>query len=460
MFRPLRLNIHVSFFTILVFLFGCFSILEALKYQFAGFTVYIGDIFYYLFLIYGLIYILNPKNRSYSNFDKKNKQINYIFLFLLIFSTNFWTPLIDFGLEGSLDGYTGALKYALKTVILCFLILCISRFDNRHKIQFIRYYIYGFLTAIIIHAVYSLYQMIQWYVFGLDIHTQILNDMGITEDTVGHVLINFLYPPVIRLSGIHWDPAYFGLWGCIGIFSLYYMRKNKFIKYICLPIVIITWILSFSRTGYFSFIVLLFIFFVCHRYNSSLPWIRVKSILEISFLILVFVLIIYFSLPEEYTILLNDAISYRFDISDVSSDAGSHRHLNYPLYALEGSLHDPVHFLFGYGARNSSRGILASGNITDFVSTEVFDIESDFCKMLLNYGFIYFVLYCYFNYILVVNYIKVFNFKKEIISYIIFITVISTFFAGIFYVYNDSKWVWIIYYIAVLDLTGKTSKAI
>lgn len=369
---------------------------------------------------------------------------------------NIWSPILDEAIYiDSPDGVNGALKYTVKTIILIVFICSIILLPNLYIKYNVKYYIRGFITAVFIHGLYSIVQIIFWYSFNEDIHTPMLKAFGVTEESVGHVLVNYLILGVIRPSGIHWDPAYFGLWGGIilllAVYTPHFMGRIV-AKKVLITLLSIAWFLSFSRTGYFAVLMTIIVLAILRLKNRTIKQIKFVKISQAIIMGCVFVGGIFIVLPLDIQKLAGNAITYRF--SHDEEDGGSSRHISYPVYTIEGMLHDPVHFIFGYGARNSSRAIYYSNNIHDFVDKpEAFDIESDICKMLANYGFLYFLLYLFFNYKLIKAYCLRCNFKHSFYPYFFTITSIATFFAGFFYMYNDSRWVWIVYLFALIFIT-------
>lgn len=414
------------------------------------------DVFYYVLLITNFIcYFFNRSNKGF-RIIKSQYGIWCVFILLLLMSLNIWSPILDHGIDiDSPNGIDISTKYVLKTLILIIYLISIillpPKVINWSALSYVR----GFIVAVFTHAIYSLIQLVTWYGFQDDIHTQLLNSFGITEETAGHVLVNYLILGVIRPSGLHWDPAYFGLWGAIVLMLSIYCHRFLYklkLKSILICILGIIWFLSFSRTGYFAMLMTIIVITFLKRFNQTIYRINFKGIIRNIILILFLGIGGYSLLPLELQKTFDTALAYRF--SHDESDQGSSRHLLYPVYTVEGMLHDPFHLFFGYGARNSSRAIYYSDNITYFVDTpEAFDIESDLCKMLANYGIIYFCLYLYFNYKIVRIYVKKCDFRNTLYPYFFLLSDIAVFFAGFFYMYNDSRWVWLIYLYSLIFVT-------
>lgn len=369
---------------------------------------------------------------------------------------NFWSPVIDQGLYiDSPDGVDISVKYCFKTIILTSFFLTNICLPTPYLAIFLRTYIYGFITGVFIHGVYSFVQLIFWYFIGGDIQSEFLNSIGITKESVGHDLVNIVAPGIIRVAGIHWDPAFFGLWGAIVILlNIYYkpfLSKFK-LKHLLIAILWIAWIMTFSRTGYFGVIMTMCILSLIARFNPTVSKVHFGYIVRGIVVIVGIGFCIYLSQTSELRNSFDEALIVRFSHNE--EDEGTGRHLAYPIYTLEGMLHDPVHLIMGYGARNSSRAIYYSGNIPDFVNQpEAFDIESDLCKVLANYGLIGFLLFLYFNYRIVFLFVKRCDFRRSIFPYFYLISIVTTFFAGFFYTFNDSRWIWIIYFSSLIFIT-------
>jgi len=447
-----------------IFLFGVFSILEVFKYRVGGIAIYFADAFYYIYAMLNIL-IIHYNHRSSSNYLVNNRYKNtwLSFVFLLIGSLNIWSPILDNNLYlNDQKGIESAIKYVIKTIILIIVFWSIMNLPSKYKSLSYKHYINGFIIGVFIHAYYSLYQAAMWYLYQTDIHTPFLNSIGVTDESVGHELVNFLILPIIRSSGLHWDPAYFGLWGAIVILLIYYKSRicsnHKIIYNISIIVLILSWILSFSRTGYFAFVMVLIVMQTSSYFSHSIRRLKLLQIVKMTIVISIISCAIYSSLPSDIQSHITKGVLYRFTHDE--NDEGSARHIMYPLYTLEGSLHDPFHFVFGYGARNSSRAISFGGNLEEFTETEVaFDIESDICKMLANYGFLYFIAYLYFNFMIVKFYVKTQNLQR-VDNLFLLLSVLSIFFSGIFYAYNDSKWVWFIYLFSLINITNNNSSRV
>lgn len=425
-------------------MFGFFSIICLPKFIIGGLTFYIGDFFYLIILLF-----------LFTVIDWKYAKIPYgvyilsVILLLLMFSTlNFLSPLIDKTSLCVSGNVFDSFKYVLKTIpnIVFFILLILSR--NIYQCVFCIKYINGFVSAVIFHSIYSIVQIIYLYLFQIDIQSLIFTFFKVTDaDLDGHPVINYAFPPIIRTAGFHWDPAYFGLWGGIVLFSIIFI-ENKYLSKFVFLLVFIAWIQTFSRTAYISAFILLILFYV----------LRIKTTLFIKNKIFIGMLIVLISIfeyiPNETFEDINSAIFERVDTNSISTI----RHINYPKYSLMAILNDPFHFFFGYGARNSSRGLyhVMDGYDNELQIRSLFEIESDFCKMMVNYGF--FSLLLYSSFITLILYYLYLLIRKNKSFYVIFCfsSVILSFICGVSYSYNDAKWIWIIYFISIVMLKNRS----
>lgn len=440
---------YIKVYKILFFLLGFLSLIEGFKYNLGGIKVYPMDlIFYSLFII--LIITSTWKLRI----KQQSKSVLLLLLLTLLLSINVLIPLID---EASNEYLVRSFKYSIKFIFL--FIFFFLLFSQELKIQntYIKYLIKGFKISIITHALYSILVLIYWYGFSVDFHTKFLNYLGVTEESVGHVLLNFVYRPIIRVSGIHWDPAYFGLLGMIFILYLFIVKMNKRTKYVLIVLVFVPWIFTFSRTsivaGIFSIFTFLFILFPSKSiYKKTFKWILIISI--------------FFAISQSLITLDSDStVSTIFQNRVETKSEGSERHLYYPYYVLQTLSEDPFHFLFGYGNRNSGRAFQYT-NVElpgwDVNTKQEFDIETDLFKILATQGIVGFIIYLLFIYYLIKG-LKARN--KFIIdlnndNLFLLIIMLNLFFGGLFYVFNDSKWVWFAIFAIILSINNPINEDI
>lgn len=439
----------------LFFLLGFFSTLQIFKYNIFGFHLYPFDLIYYSLIFMLLFYNLINKNSKIEFIDINAKTIFLLFFFFYCLNINILIPIID---QASTGYVFNSIKLFLKRFIFLFFVLLLFLSDKKIKDSFIKNFLNGFFISIFFHIVYSLIVGYFWYIQGKYLHTEWMGYFGITAESVGHSLKTYGFYPIIRLCGFHWDPAYFGLWGVIGIFILLIKKLKVFYKFPLLVLIFFVWILTFSRSGFFAFCITLISFLLLYLISKSKTKLLVNKV-NIFLLLIITIIsisIIVVSLSSIYK-KIDTSISFSNILERrLEFNKSTQRHLSYPIYAIEAISVDPIHLLFGYGSRNSGR----SFNYADIevigwgrydMADKVFDIESDLIRCLINTGVIGFSFYILITIILINILWKKYQLsdKKEYLL-ITIVGLLTTFFGGFFYGYNDSLWFWMFYLIALL----------
>jgi len=441
----------------LSFMLGFTCILEAIRMQAGPIKLNISDLFFVLLFFY----VLTLKHKKAVGLDKPVMQVKCFFIIILVFCLNFITPIVDNVLfPTGIDGVAPALAYAIKTAFNLVFFYEIFSLNGVSREKFINSFSKGFVFGIAFHILYSLYQLVAWYVFGEDIHTPLMESFGITEDFLGgHPVLNFVFRPlVIRTAGLFWDPYFIGIMGCVAIF-LSLTINNKLVRITSAIISFLVFFMSFSRTGYVAFLAVLFLIPLLAKRNKSFcDKLNIRTIVKYALIILaVGALCLPLVIDKETKQELSEGLKYKTEIK--SDDEGDMRHMMYPVYAIEAVLHDPLHLVFGYGARNSSRGIYISGNIPSETKGDAsYDIESDWCKFLINYGIICFFIYLMFNIMLIKLLIRRGHFDESFVPLFLLITILATFISGFFYTINDSRWVWLVYAAAIVYLMNENER--
>ncbi|MGZ2369847.1 O-antigen ligase family protein [Ancylomarina sp. YFZ004] len=405
------------------------------------------DIFFYLTIACLSLSLISGGGNGKIRLSVKGKSSFIIICLTFLLALNFFVPLIDNAESAYL---LRSIRYSVKFVLLFLFFLLINAQSLIVQRKYVEFLLKGFLTAIVIHAVYSWFIMYGWYVMGFDYHTVFLNSFGVTEESVGHVLLNFIFRPIIRPSGLHWDPAYFGLWGVAFLLCVYLGKFSFKKKMIYFFIIGIPWILALSRTAIFSGGMSL-ITIVLLIYPSRI--VLRKIILGFTIIVMLGLAFLWVKSYDAKEIDLNKIVESR---TDVKSN-GTKRHIYYPFYVMETLCHDPFHFTFGYGNRNSGRAFrYADVDLPgwDVKTKPPFDIESDWFKTMANQGILGLILYVLLYYYLIKGLkIKVSNFT-ELDNYTLFLLLIllNLFWGGFFYIFNDSKWVWFVIFATFIKL--------
>ena len=430
----------------LFFLLGFLSTLQIFKYNLFGVNIYPFDIVYYTLIVILLINLQKGNNKETLLLSGQNQIILISFLLYFLFSVNIFVPILD----GANSLYLSvSVKFLIKKILFLIFFISLLLSTKDIKTDFINKFISGFFTSIILHSIYSYVVLFNWYLFHIDIHTKFLAFFNVSGHSVGHGLLNFIYYPILRTTGFHWDPAYFGVWGIIGIFYILISKFKLWSKILFLLIILIPWIFTFSRSAVFGLIItILILILVKHKKQNSL--LNSTNIIAMMFVMIILI---------PFTIL--STVSGKADFMkifssrlEISSDVHTQKHLKYPIMAAKAIAKDPIHFVFGYGNRNSGRA-MADEIIKlqeDFDSNRAFDIESDIVRYPLNIGILGFSLYLIFIVIILASIIRIFHKTNNEFYLFIFSAISLIFFSGFFYAYNDSVWVWMIWIIAIFLL--------
>jgi hypothetical protein len=427
------------------FLLGLFSTLQIFKYNIFGANVYPFDLIYYFSIVILSINLLKKGNVDFKSFLGKEKKVVFIFLLYYLFSINLFIPILD---SVGNDYLLVTIKFFIKKIIFIvfFFLILYSKDDIKKK--FINYFIMGFIISIFLHSFYSYFTSYFWYLQKIDIHSIWLNAIGITEASVQHGFRNFIYYPILRTTGFHWDPAYFGVWGVLGVLYIFMKPYNLKLKLFLILVIVLPWILTFSRSAVFGLLATILILILAMIFSRK----RLKHIWNSKNIIIIIVLI-HFIIILMLSISLTGKIDFR-DVfkSRMEVDIHTQKHLQYPAMALKAFAVDPFHFAFGYGNRNSGRAVVEDiiAIQDDCYPTRAFDIETDLIRIPLNTGILGFSTYLLFLIIISVGLIKKYYRSNNELTLFVFIAICTTFFAGFFYAYNDSVWVWMFYAIAVL----------
>lgn len=444
---------RIEIYDVLCFLLGFTCILEVFRLKVGAVFINISDIIFFLLFAHFIIF---PTNGITDICDAQVKIIKKYFFLVLLFGLNVFSPFIDsvFYPEVSIDGVTPALKYAIKTFINILFFLLVFKQNDIKKLTLLKQFVYGFTFALVVHILYSTIQMLYWYVLGIDIHTPFLYSFGLNEDVIGHPFTNFVIWPVLRATGLYWDAYYMGIVGSIALFTSFYIQR-PLIKHLSILFILINLFLSFSRTGYIAVIGTMIIINYYRNLNITLDGLyNFGKIIRSAVLIAIIgSFVLSFVLTDDIKEMVSESFTYKSEVK--KNDEGDMRHVMYPVYGVEAICMDPIHFCIGYGPRNSSRAIFMTGHIPDFTNQkESFDIESDWCKQLINGGFFCFIFYLLLNYYLIKNIIIYGNFSDNYISMFFLSSLLCIFISGFFYCLNDSRWVWLVYCMSIIYINN------
>ena len=369
-----------------------------------------------------------------------------------------------------------SLKAVFKFAILSIFLLLIFLTSNYVKIILFKNFLKGFIVSILIQIFFSLLQLIAWYSQRIELNKVIFNNFLRIE--IGHRWTNFLFYPIFRTTGLHWDPAYLGIWTLIGIAWIYFFWKNNWFKRIVLLFSFLVFFMTFSRTAFFALSMLLLITFfislikLIYKMKISLNLNnKLKTIFSLLLIISIVMSMSLFIIKGS-----ENAIKIFAERIDVES-IGTQRHLNYFTQGWNAISNNFLTLFFGFGYRNGGRGFLSDSKIIyNLPGIENFKApwspESDFINSYLELGIIGFVFYLSIfifglTYLIniknraikaknneLINIYSYIDINKKISFFLICYGLL--FFAGFFYSFKDSLWYWLlIFSVFLIDLELK-----
>lgn len=442
--------------SILSFLLGLTCTFQAFKYDVSGVHLYPFNLFYYSLLF--VLFLVCFKRRTTIQVSS-NLKILYLVLtvhFAIIILSGF-IPIAD-GAEAVwiFASLKGSIKFL---ILLCFFTLLILLSDDL-KVAFSSNFLKGFIGSIIIQSLYATAQLIFWYSFRIDLNPLIFYDL--LKIDPGYSWSNFAFYPVIRTTGLHWDPAYLGVWSLIGIVGVFFIWKNSLLKKCFLSLMFLIFIMTFSRAAFFVLIMILIIAFSVHtlrilyKMKFKIKPTRVFEIVQVVLLTSFIILWINHYVVEGD---IYKAIKIRASLED----PGSVRHLSYfrqGFYTISTSISK---LLFGFGYRNGGRGLLSNPSVVNALSAEIlrFKIpwspEADFVNSYLELGLLGLLSYLSIWVLgalflrsarirlsrLKIDESTCISMKRKITFFLICYGIL--FFAGFFYGgYKDAIWFWIL----------------
>ena len=197
--------------SILAFLVGLFSTFKAFKYNIGGIYVYPLTFVFILFVFVSLynVFLSNIKIKIL-NF----KKLSHLFIVIisLYFIEIIFSVIIPI-LDADDPWLFASLKASLKfSIFLLFIWLVFNTSERKISEALLK----GFILSIVIQVLWGLNQIVCWYVFNININTIIFEQ--ILRIDPGHRWNNYVIYPILRVTGLQWDPAYLGIWSLICTF--------------------------------------------------------------------------------------------------------------------------------------------------------------------------------------------------------------------------------------------------
>jgi len=433
------------------YLLGLTITLQAFKFDLFGANVYPWNLFYYplpfILAVFGLM-------RAKKTPVFKNGIYLYIafVLFFTVVALSCFVPLMD----GAGDAWVFASnKGFIKLIFLSFFASALFFSSDRLKTSYFGNFFKGFISAVILQLVFSIAQMILWYANGINLNRWFFLDVLHVDP--GHVWGNFIIYPILRATGFHWDPAYLAMWLAIGMIWIYLFWQKGTVKKMFLFASLAIFVATFSRAVFLAFFIIMalscFLVFVRKAVNN-----RLKFKLLIATPLGIAVLSISFFVFGN-----NDIFGEIWRERTNISAEGTQRHISYFFEGARVISYFP-RFLFGFGYRNSGRGLLENDStafalpgIDNFVIP--WSPESDLVNVYLGMGlaglFAYSVLFISLFYYIFNLYFKISKIKKLIgdndrmkmlkkkiifFSFMCGILLLS----GVFYSFIDNEWYWLL----------------
>ena len=236
---------------------------------------------------------------------------------------------------------------------------------------FLSPFLKGVMAGIKVNILFSIFVSVAWYAFNYDLATELLEN-ALKIDSDGHTFFNayeFMGLTILRVCGLSWDPMHIGLAGVLG-YILFKATSQK--SWTALSL--ITLLLSGSRAGMFSLIVVMF-------YELKISQINFRKKITVIFLILLL-----------FGLFCGISISRDMD------SLGNIRRLAYfimgPLSMLDGSWHEIIiggapystgNILIDRVYTNQSSDIMLS-SILDMQPDKFWNVESDIVSILIGRG--------------------------------------------------------------------------
>lgn len=444
---------------ILAFLLGLTCTFQAFKFLIGGFYFYPSDIFYYLLIFFLILAIFLRGELKIS--IPYNVKFLYLALILYFFIVIFSGAIPIFEGASAIWAFA-SVKAVLKFLIFLFFLLLVFLLSNDLKNAVFSKFLKGFICSIFIQMIFSLGQLIAWYFKKVELNKLIFgNFFGIEA---GHSWTNFVVYPILRVTGLHWDPAYLAIWTLIGLTWIILFWKNNFSKKLFLPLFLLIFIMTFSRTGIFALFAVLGI--VCLGFLVRLLYkMRISMKLNIKNSIGLLLIVCIVLGAAIYLIENNrgvtEILTERLNVESVSSQ----RHFNYFLQGLRAISSNPLTLFFGFGYRNGGRGLENISDIEFYLpgiknTLPPWSPESDFVNSYLELGLIGFFSYLFVFFIGIFYLRKIKEealrtYNNKILSKSDYLDVKKKalffsicygflFFAGFFYGFKDSLWYWLL----------------
>lgn len=271
------------------------------------------------------------------------------------------------------------------------LLIVINNDNNRYK--YYQALLKGLRISIFIHSIWGIMQMLLYSLIKFDLNQWFFDSILGMHMERGWTLFYYTGGKyLVRMSGLNFEPAIFGLLLSIGVF----IEKNKYLKVLYLSLITI----SLSRTGLMMCIATYLIKFIYERkYVLRFKFYKRFIIYLVLIFAIISVIVKNESLNYQLKVFLN---RFNFKSEEIMND-GTGRHIKYYPRGIEISLFrsNIIEALLGYGPRVSGIAFNENKDIADelYISSnknmanKAWTVECDEIAILLGHGAIGLLLY-------------------------------------------------------------------
>lgn len=407
-----------------LFLIGFFSFYNGVFIKYAEFSIRILDLFFYFLPILIILYI---------NKIEINKKELWMFLLLILIS-------IVLFLRGVFPVITNELYDVYFTKFIFNRILWIPIYGMFYFIfreKAIYYFSLGIIAGLFFNSVFVFYE---YFIIlnGKIPDYSFLSSIGIYFDEKKMDVFNQGF---IRPTGVMMDPNYTSAYSGIGIlFAEKFREKSKYKNLIIIiqSLLLLVMFLLLSRTAIFSFLIVVFVFFITSNISKSSSSINFLCwrpiIILLCFLVLISIV------AKSYGLDVLQILSERLSSND-SSASTRVAYLDDYFYKVPFWI-----ILFGFGTSRSGVGFDSYVNNYNN-SIDIWSPESNILTFFFEQG-LFFILFYFL--VTTIFFIKIKKIDKFYASIFLYVNLI-----GISYNFLGDRIFWVLYIFLILIIPSK-----
>ncbi|WP_297423409.1 hypothetical protein [Clostridium sp.] len=370
----------------------------------------------YIFLFITLLMLIT-RNRFKINIGKRN--IKLILFYIIQIASFLITVTYQTG---------EYITYSFRNIFfVAFLYIpLVLVLDNEDTKIYGEYFCKGLKISIYIQSVWAIMEILLWNIYKFQLNEYIFAEI-LKVNAYDHSLTNYVYTNqgvLIRASGIGWEPAQLGFLLVLGFF----ISKSKLSKLFFISLIFI----SYSRTALVTFIIAEIYF--CIKRITKENLMTKKNLIYIFFgVFIMLALMVKFDIYSKM-----DVIFGRINLSYISSDEGSSRHLLYYPYALYimFAKTDLIKLFLGYGTGIAGYPYFLNSDVASVLNvgywSKPWQPETDYVSIFVGNGIMGLVLYLS---------ILRDNLKRIKDLNVFYLGNLLLVISGIFYVYYNYIWV-------------------